>query len=159
MNSCIFCSESIKSKNVLKNTPLENNEYYILEDLYPSAEKHYLIIPYKHHEDYVNCSATVLFEAYKLALLFAELEPSKRLRENYSIKFNYTTDEQTQRILATPVRLSEKEIVTSEDKMKAQSAFCSPKIHYYLEDFRQKVRHAHLHLMMGCTRNWHPEEF
>lgn len=127
----------------------------MIEDIFPSAEKHYLVIPYKHHDDYVKCDATVLAGAYNLAISFAEMDPLRRLRENYSIKFNYTTDEQTQRILSEPVQLPGKSLVSgSVNEMNAEDSIRLPVVHYYTEDCRQKIRHAHLHLMMGCARKW-----
>ena len=107
------------------------------------AEEHYLVIPYNHHEDYVNCDELVLKKAFEIAFAFIKEHPVERLKENYSLKLNYTTDEQIKRIQEDPVKKPEK-LSTKE----------STYISYFEESNRQKIRHAHLHIMMGCARNW-----
>ena len=60
IKDCIFCYPP-KDRVISKY-----NFFYVLEDLYPVSKFHYLIIPYRHEEDYFKLEETEVKELHSI---------------------------------------------------------------------------------------------
>jgi histidine triad (HIT) family protein len=77
MNPCVFCK--IHLKEIPSKVIAENEIAFVIEDLYPQAKKHYLIIPKKHYRGLVELSRSsecdqTITEMTKLALSVAKTQ-------------------------------------------------------------------------------------
>ena len=78
IKDCIFCYPP-KDRVISKY-----NFFYVLEDLYPVSKFHYLIIPYRHKEDYFKLEETEVKELHSIL----NIEKKKLINLDKSREFN-----------------------------------------------------------------------
>lgn len=61
--NCIFCS--IINKKIPATVVLENDEVIVINDLYPKAPVHYLVIPKKHVADFMTLNDDAILNDLK----------------------------------------------------------------------------------------------
>ena len=90
MSECIFCK--INAGEIASPKVYEDDNMFIIKDIDPKAEKHYLAIPKKHYkllgetdEDDRKCLAEMLYR-------IAELADSLGLKNGYRLVINQGDD-------------------------------------------------------------------
>ena len=86
MTSCIFCQIAQKKKNV--EFVAEFEHCFVIEDQYPVAPGHLLIIPYQHTENWFTAPAKTKLEIIEVLDRLKKLLDAKYRPDGYNIGMN-----------------------------------------------------------------------
>ena len=90
MNDCIFCK--INRGEIPSKKYFENDDMFIIADIDPKAEKHYLMIPKKHFKLLSEMNGEDEVMLGRCFKKLAELAPSLGLENGYRLIINQGDD-------------------------------------------------------------------
>jgi len=90
MNNCIFCK--INNGEIPAKKYFENDDMFIIADIDPKAEKHYLMIPKKHFKLLSEMDADDEIMLGRCFKKISEIAPSLGLENGYRLIINQGDD-------------------------------------------------------------------
>ena len=72
MNDCIFCK--IGAGEIPSKKFYEDENMFVVADIDPKAEKHYLMIPKKHYDSFLSCPKDLMMKVYAVAQRIGQAE-------------------------------------------------------------------------------------
>jgi len=90
MNDCVFCK--IESGEIPSKKFYEDELMFIIADIEPKAEKHYLMIPKKHYKLLADMTEEDAANLAKCLKKLSELAPSLGLSGGYRLVINQGDD-------------------------------------------------------------------